>query len=162
MKFFTEKPLADLGRLASKSCNDSPARILVVEDDADARREYAEVLTRSGYRVDTAEDGAAAWTMLEAVSCDPDAYDLLITDNRMPKMSGLELVTKLREERMILSVILASGATPINIGWLRLSAILPKPLSTDQLVETVREVLRKSHSGPEQTLPEQRNSPEQN
>ena len=127
-------------------------RILVVEDDADIRQLYSEALTGSGYLVDTAEDGEAGWKVLHAVRYDPDCYDLLITDNNMPKLSGVELIKKLRFERMILPVILASGSAPINTGWLQLEAVLPKPFSLDQLVQTVKEVLHTANGSREWKL----------
>ena len=56
----------------------------------------------SRYQVDTARDGAAGWEALHAKS-----YDLLIVDNNMSKLSGVELVKKLT-----LPVLLASAAIP--------------------------------------------------
>ena len=64
----------------------------------------AEVLARNGYHVDTAEDGVSGWRALK-----DQRYDILITDNTMPGVTGLELVKKLRSEDMMLAVILASG-----------------------------------------------------
>jgi len=90
-----------------------PHRILVVDDDSDIRRLNAEVLKSSGYEVDTAEDGEVGLEkVLHAVSYAPDSYDLLITDYQMPKLSGLDLVKKLRAERMALPVIIATGTLP--------------------------------------------------
>jgi DNA-binding response OmpR family regulator len=118
-----------------------PLRILVVDDDTDTRELNFEVLIRSGYQVDTAKDGEAAWQMLDAVRHTPAGYDLLITDNKMPKLSGVELIQKVRSAPMTLPVILASGTAPLNTVSLQLAAILPKPFSPDQLVETVKDVL---------------------
>src|SRR6266516_2928525 len=75
-------------------------RLLVVEDDPTMRNLGAQVLVRAGYQVDAAEDGAAGWEALRA-----ERYDLLITDHRMPRLSGLELVKKLRSARMTLPVV---------------------------------------------------------
>jgi acetyltransferase-like isoleucine patch superfamily enzyme len=58
-------------------------RILVVEDDRDLRLVNAGALTHSGYAVDVAEDGAAAWEALQA-----NHNDLVITDNQMPKLGA--------------------------------------------------------------------------
>lgn len=63
----------------------SPHRILVVDDDGGIRHLNAEVLIHSGYEVDAAADGAAAWQTLNA-----DSYDLLIADHNMPNASGPE------------------------------------------------------------------------
>ena len=127
-------------------------RILVVDDDKVFRLSTAALLRADGYEVDTAEDGEAGWKVLHAVRYDPDCYDLLITDNNMPKLSGVELIKKLRFERMILPVILASGSAPINTGWLQLEAVLPKPFSLDQLVQTVKEVLHTANGSREWKL----------
>jgi DNA-binding response OmpR family regulator len=66
-------------------------RILLVEDDSGLLRLNAEVLKRSGYDVDAVEDGAAAWDTLQL-----NRYDLMVTDNKMPRVSGVELLKKLQ------------------------------------------------------------------
>ena len=111
-------------------------RILVVEDDDDIRRFNAEALTGSGYHVEAAVDGAAGWEALNA-----DRYDLLITDNNMPNLSGIKLIEKLNDARMAVRVILASGASHAEESELRLAATLPKPFTLDELLGTVKKVL---------------------
>jgi len=87
-----------------RQCQTSPPqRILVVEDDRDLRQLNTEVLIHSGYHVNAAADGAAAWQALNT-----DRYDLLITDNNLPKVSGVELLKKVRAARMALPVIMAT------------------------------------------------------
>ena len=135
----------DTPALAS-SQSQPPRRILLVEDDTGTRRLYSEALTGSGYQVDTAEDGEAGWQALQAGSRATGSYDLLITDNNMPKLSGVELIQKLRAGRMALPVILASGSAPLNTGWLQLAAVLPKPFSLDELVRTVKAVLHTANN----------------
>lgn len=122
-----------------------PHRILVVEDDRDLRQINARVLTRSGYAVDVAEDGAAAWEALQA-----NYYDLMITDNKMPKLTGIELLKKLRTAHMELPVIMATGMVPsqelAQNPWLKPVATLAKPYIADQLLDTVKEVLHTAFS----------------
>jgi CheY-like chemotaxis protein len=118
-----------------------PQRILVVEDEPNLRQVYSNVLLRSGYQVDTAKDGKAGWEVLYTARLASNDYDLLITDNKMPRLSGVELIRKLRFASMDLPVILASSAMPANTERLRLAAMLPKPFSEHQLIQTVREVL---------------------
>jgi DNA-binding response OmpR family regulator len=117
-----------------------PQRILVVDDDAGIRQLGMEVLIHHGYQVDAAEDTAAGWKALQV-----RIYDLLITDLDMPGLSGLKLVKQLRAARMALPVILASGImTPEELNrtpWLQLSGALQKPVSPDQLLQTVQAVL---------------------
>jgi CheY-like chemotaxis protein len=115
-------------------------RILVAEDDPDTRRLNIEVLASSGYQVDAAEDGAAAWDALQR-----DKYDLLITDHDMPKVTGIELLQKLHDSSLKLPVIMATGTMPeaqlARHPWLEIKAVLLKPYTFDELVETVKHVL---------------------
>ena len=118
-----------------------PHTILLVDDELHARELHAEVLIQAGYDVNTAKDGADAWNALKIVS-----YDLLITDNKMPRVTGMELIKKLRSEDMMLPVILASGTVPAEEmkrhPWMLLDATLTKPFTIEQLLEVVKQVLR--------------------
>lgn len=118
-------------------------RILLVDDDALVRQLSASTLLDSGYQVDVVEDGAAAWESLQN-----KCYDLLLTDHDMPKITGVELVQKLWSARMALPVILVSGALPTEEleqhPWLKFSAVLAKPFSTEALLATVKAALSAS------------------
>jgi CheY-like chemotaxis protein len=132
-------------------------RILVIDDDDAIRDLCAAVLKDSGYEVETAPDGEAGWRALNAVSSDSDRYDLLITDHNMPKLSGLDLVRKLRAARMDVPVVLVSGDLPpiikasvspevplAELEWnrsLRLAGALEKPFTLDDLLRTVKKIL---------------------
>jgi DNA-binding response OmpR family regulator len=115
-------------------------RILVVDDDPVCRQFFAEALIDLGYQVDTAEDGVVGWEALRS-----NGYNLLITDNQMPKVSGVELVKLLRSARMDVPVLLASSAIPteeINRNpSLRLAGTLLKPFTVGELLAVVRNVL---------------------
>jgi DNA-binding response OmpR family regulator len=128
-------------------------RILVVDDELVIRQSVAYQLMRSGHQVDTAEDGKAAWEALQS-----ERYDLMITDHNMPKVSGLELVKKLRAEDVALPVILMSGAMPAEElhqhPWLQLAATLHKPFTGDELLGIVERVLPSLPSAFEQIEPE--------
>jgi len=117
-----------------------PQRILVAEDDAVMRRINVKMLTKSGYEVYAAEDGAVAWNALQS-----NGYDLLVTDNDMPKVSGVDLLKKLYAARMGLPVIMVSGTMPtVELNrqpWLQIKAALPKPYVVSELLATVRNVL---------------------
>jgi len=121
-------------------------RILVVEDEPDIRRLDTEVLRDSGFQVDTAESG------LDALhSLDTDHYDLLIIEEEMSTVTGLELVKKLRAEDLMVPVILVLGALPTDVSnlnpWPQIQATLLKPYTIAELSRTVREVLRMAGSG---------------
>lgn len=120
-----------------------PEHILVVEDDMCIRQLNTEVLTHSGYEVDSAADGAAAWQALNS-----DSYDLMITDNNMPKVTGVELLQKLHASRMALPVIMATGTLPAVdftlYPWLQPAATLLKPYTLAEMLRTVKKVLREA------------------
>ena len=115
-------------------------RILVVDDDDDIRRLNAEVLSQFGYHVDAAEDGSAAWDTLQF-----NRYDLLVTDNLMPNLSGIELLRKLHAARVGLPVIMATETAPKTESsqdrWLQPVAMLRKPYTLVELVGAVQAVL---------------------
>jgi CheY-like chemotaxis protein len=125
----------------------SPLRILMVEDDVSILQFSTSVLMSSGFQVDTAVDGEAGWDALHTSS-----YDLLITDNNMPKLSGVELVQKLRSAHMTLPVVMASGAIPTEAlnrnPSLELAATLAKPFTMDELLGTVKKALHATEGPP--------------
>jgi two-component system, cell cycle response regulator CtrA len=119
----------------------SPWRILLVEDESIIRQCSTLALTGAGYLVDAVEEGQAGWEALQARS-----YDLLITDNQMPGLSGTDLVLRLRSARMTLPVILASGGiVPEHAAegsQMQPVSALPKPFSSGELLAKVAEMLR--------------------
>ena len=123
-----------------------PQRILVVEDEPDIRQLESEVLRESGYQVDTAENGLRALDSLNA-----DHYDLLIIEEEMSTVTGLELVNELRSEGLLVPVILVLGTMPTEglspNPWPQVQAILLKPYTVAELFRTVREVLCAASGG---------------
>ena len=135
-----------------KALNNPCHRILVADDETAVRHLVSVALARAGYHVDAAEDGAIAW---EALQVKP--YDLLITDHFMPRITGVELVTKLRSARMALPVVMVTGTVPAHElhqdQSLQLAATLEKPFAISQLLNTVENVLRATGSPSEQINP---------
>lgn len=117
-----------------------PQRILVVDRDPYVRHLSADVLIQHGYEVNAVEDGAAGWQELQAYN-----YHLLITEHDLPKLTGIQLVRKLRAVRMELPVVMAAGRLPTRAlarnPSLQFSATLLKPLPVDALLDTVRIIL---------------------
>lgn len=125
----------------------SAYHILVVDDDNDIRQLSVDVLSGSGYDVEGAKDGVAGWEALQNRH-----YDLMITDNKMPRMTGVELMEKLRAAHMTFPVIMASGDPPTDEferrPWLKPAVTLQKPFSIDDLLITVKKVLGSdNHNG---------------
>ena len=116
-------------------------RILVVDDEPATRQIVIEILRRAGYQTDAAADGLAGWDSLCAGS-----YDLLVTDHRMPQLTGVELIQRLRATGSDLPCLLISGTLPWNTldlpGELQPGAVLPKPFRPQELLAKVAAVLR--------------------
>lgn len=112
-------------------------RILVVDDDPTTRALHCLRLAREGFEADPAADGEEAWTALRSAS-----YDLVLTDEQMPNLTGLGLVGRMRAAGMNLPVIVNSGSLELggeaDYPQLRLAAVLRKPLSFGVLLEAVR------------------------
>jgi len=109
----------------------SPATIIVVDDEAGVRTIVAEFLEDFGYHVLQADGGAAALRLLEA-----DArIQLLVTDIRMPDMSGHELADQAMSIRPALKIILISGYFVTQQAKRRL---LHKPFRLRELAAAVR------------------------
>jgi DNA-binding response OmpR family regulator len=138
-----DEDILETGETASATlrCQASPPhRILMVEDEALIRKINTKMLLDAGYQVDAAADGADAWDTLQKKS-----YDLLITDNSMPKVSGVELIEMVRDAGMALPVIMATAALPqaefIRHPRLQPAATLLKPYTSAELLGKVKNVL---------------------
>ena len=81
-------------------------RILIVDDEKDIRELLVRVLTRiGGFRVELAENGEDA---LQKIS--KESYDLVLTDLKMPKMDGLQLVGEIARVKPETLTVLMTGA----------------------------------------------------
>jgi DNA-binding response OmpR family regulator len=145
-------PTGELSSAAPQPPLNSRQRILVVDDDPFTRRLNSEALTCSGYQVDVAEDGSAAWEALQL-----NHYDLLITDNILPQARGLELIKKIEARQLDLPVIMTTSTVP-NEPFDRYHSIQPamtllKPYTFDELFEAVKTVLCASNQGRAEIAP---------
>jgi two-component system cell cycle sensor histidine kinase/response regulator CckA len=136
-----EQPLeADQREVGPLMPGKSAHRILVVDDDKSIRELNTEMLTRSGFEVDAAADGAVGWEALQT-----KRYDLVITDNYMPRVTGIEMVKKLHAAGMKLPVIMATALFPqeqfIQNPWLETIPTLIKPFKLAELLDIVIKVL---------------------
>ena len=117
-----------------------PASVLYAEEDPHVRRIFAEILRRAGYAVTPVQDGHEAWEALQA-----KAFDLLITDDDMPHLSGVQLVAQARCHGLSLPVLVISGnvgkITIDDIESLRLAALFQKPVFLQNVFETITRVL---------------------
>ncbi len=117
-------------------------RILIVDDLADTRESLQTLLQLSlGLEVDTAEDGCKALSMLNE-----QPYSLVITDLRMPNVSGMNLVHEIQAKRLPCTVIVTTGHGSIGDAVEAMRAgvydFLVKPADPERLVLLVQRALR--------------------
>lgn len=118
-------------------------RILLVEDEAPLRETLAARLKREGYAVDTAADGEEGLFLGREVP-----FDLAIIDLGLPRLNGMELIEKLREEncRFPILILTARGSWQDKVEGLKTGAddYLVKPYSVGELVARIRALLRRT------------------
>ena len=107
-------------------------RILIVDDEVNARTALGELLREDGYQVETAADGFKALPKLDDFN-----PDLVLTDLKMPGMDGIDLMRKAREqdpERLVI-VMTAFGAVDTAVSAMREGAAdyLTKPINVEEL-----------------------------
>ncbi len=127
-----------------------PPRALVVEDELRVAQLVAEVLEAEGYEVDTAANGLLALEKIEA-----HAYDLIVSDLRMPELDGRGLYRELerRQPALLSRLLFVSGAAdqPEYRRFLAETAVpvLSKPFALVDLQQVARRVLAARRDGPE-------------
>jgi PAS domain S-box-containing protein len=119
-------------------------RVLIIEDEEPLAQMVGEILARLGYSVTCKTSSREALALIRQ---DPPQFDLVITDQTMPEMTGLELAKELRVIRPELPVILCTGfSSQVDAESARqagISAFAMKPLTRTEIAETIREVLNK-------------------
>jgi signal transduction histidine kinase len=116
------------------------ARIVVIDDDYAMRLSCRQILDKSGYAVEAYEDGAKG---LEAVLHDPP--DLVVVDLKMPGISGMDVLARVREFDADVIVVVITGYPTIGsaVDAIKSGAFdfLPKPFTPDELRLVVRRAL---------------------
>jgi DNA-binding NtrC family response regulator len=119
------------------------ANILVIDDENSIRRSLKEILEFENHTVDEAEDGEAGYIMALK-----NNYDVILSDIKMPKLDGLELLQKLTESAVLSSIIMMSGHGSIETAVSALKSgaydYLAKPIDLNRLLVTVRNALEKN------------------
>ena len=118
-------------------------RILYAEDERGLSMAVAEILKMEGYEVDVAADGAEAWDFLQK-----SYYDAAILDIMMPKMDGIEVLKKMREQENYTPVLMltAKATTDDRIEGLTVGAddYLGKPFVMRELIAHVTAMIRRN------------------
>jgi two-component system, OmpR family, alkaline phosphatase synthesis response regulator PhoP len=125
--------------------NHTEAHILVVDDEAAIQYAISKSLQKLGYVVDSASTGEDALAFLKSQD-----YDVILTDIRMPGISGVELLGKVRESHPDTSVIMMTGYADFDtaVESLRLGATdyLRKPSSNKDIRESVEKGIQRAQS----------------
>jgi len=116
-------------------------RALVADDDEAVLRAHARVLASKGYEVVTVKDGDSAVKALSQTS-----FDVVLSDIDMPKMSGIQLLEKVREHDLDVPVLLITGAPTIEsaIQAIEQGALryLVKPVDPETLIRVANDAVR--------------------
>ncbi|HQP30662.1 MAG TPA: response regulator [Deltaproteobacteria bacterium] len=117
-------------------------RILFVDDEEGVLASGRGILEYLGYEVEAFDSATAA---LESFSQNPRAFDLVLTDMTMPRMTGLELAAKLRKIRADVPIMLSTGFSMAlsedRVASLGIQALIMKPLVAGELAEAVYHAL---------------------
>jgi CheY-like chemotaxis protein len=111
--------------------------VLIVDDDPAIREISARILSRAGFTVNVAEDGQAGWEAVEL-----QHYDLIITDQNMPRLEGTEFIGRLHGAGHKMPVIMITGAemdfaSPENAP----DCLLTKPFHFPVLLDQMNRLL---------------------
>lgn len=139
----------------NRSVKGGVERILFVDDDPELRYAATKMLKSLGYAVQTATTGIEA---LDIFSREPMQFDLIITDQTMPRMKGTELATRILNIRRGTPIILCSGfrtdpqtlQTAAMASDLGIRFFIQKPFTRTEITEAVRAALENGTKKPAQ------------
>jgi DNA-binding response OmpR family regulator len=127
------------------STNTPTAHILVVDDESAIRYSITKTLQRVGYQVDSAASGEEAIQKMQQ-----QPFDVILTDIRMPGISGVDLLAKVKEQAPDAIVILLTGYASLDtaVESLRLGAhdYLIKPSSSQDIRDSVSRGIERAHN----------------
>lgn len=137
------------------------APILLAEDDADLRGVIAQALRDAGHVVLEAGSGFELLDRIEAAIAwgarARPPISLIISDVRMPGMTGIDVLSVLRcaywSTPVILMSAFADATLQIEAYELGAAAVIAKPFAVDELLDTVRDALRRTESGTRKARP---------
>jgi DNA-binding NtrC family response regulator len=115
------------------------SRILVIDDDQGVRDSMARMLRGAGYAVETAATGEDGVALAKG-----NTYDVILSDMRMPGISGLDVLKKLRDQRVDAAFIVMTGFGTVDsaVEAMKLGAVdfVQKPFFRDELLMRVKSV----------------------
>jgi len=120
------------------------AKILVIDDERSIRNTLKDILGLEGHKVEVAEDGEQGFTMASGTK-----FDAVFCDIKMPKMDGMEVLDKLRENSPETPIVMISGHGDVDtaVESIKKGAFdyIQKPLDLNRLLVTLRNALDRSN-----------------
>ena len=120
------------------------AKILVIDDQRSIRTTLSDILQYEGHTVELAENGSEGLQKFQN-----EAFDIVLTDIKMPDVDGMEVLTRIMETRSDVPVVMISGHGNIDtaVGAIKKGAydFIEKPLDLNRLLITVKNALDKSN-----------------
>jgi DNA-binding response OmpR family regulator len=118
-------------------------KILTVDDNPSITRSMPFIFAAPLYEVTSAHDGDDALVKLDA---NPNAYDVIIVDQKMPQLTGVELVQEIRKRGITGRIVVLSAHLSPDIRaayqWMGVRVVMDKPFNVDELRSVVNQ-----HSG---------------
>ncbi len=128
-------------------CLDTHPQILLAEDDLELRELLILILSRAGYQVTSCDNGLQLLEQLEHA----DQYDLVISDVRMPALTGLEVLECQIDNPncppFICMTAFGDGETHAAARRLGASATIDKPFDLDEMIELVNSTYLRTRTG---------------
>ena len=113
------------------------AKILLVDDEESIRITVGEFIREEGHEVSSAENVEEAFQLMKE-----NNYDVIVTDIIMPKITGIELLKKIRETSTDIPIIMMTGEPEVNTASAAVRAgafdYLAKPISSEAIKKVIR------------------------
>jgi PAS domain S-box-containing protein len=141
-------PIAgEIAKPAAEGAHEAPRgngeTVMIVDDERALVELVEEILAESGYEPAGFDSSTAA---LAAFQADPERFDLILTDEAMPDLTGTELAREFRRQRPEIPIILVSGHSGTQLAKVAaaigINELLCKPLQRRELAESLARVLR--------------------
>jgi DNA-binding NtrC family response regulator len=121
--------------------------VLIVDDEKTVCNSCKKILTQVGYRVEVASSGQEAIDKIRG-----DGFDVVITDWKMPRMDGLEVTRRVKQEKPEMAVIIITGYPSVDntVEAIRSGAsdFVTKPFTPDELSDAMLRALSKGQAVP--------------
>jgi DNA-binding NtrC family response regulator len=121
--------------------------VLIVDDEKTVCNSCKKILTQAGYQVDVASSGEEALNKVRG-----NGFDVVITDWRMPKMDGLEVARRVKQEKPEVAVIIITGYPSVENSMEAIRTgvadYVTKPFTPEELSDAMLRALAKGHAVP--------------